>query len=61
MHICPLDLEICRRSACAGGHCRKADEAALQHCYDCGALLVFRGITICVGCYDDAITETKED
>jgi hypothetical protein len=50
MRICPFDLEQCAMPECAGGHCEKTGEPALAPCAECGVLIVFQGLLICVDC-----------
>jgi hypothetical protein len=55
MRICPFDLEQCAMPQCVGGRCEKTGEDTLAPCAECGALIVLRGLVICVDC---AATET---
>ena len=36
--LCPVDLSPCRRPACQGGSCMRADAAVLAICWECGAV-----------------------
>ena len=51
MLVCPVDLEMCPRAACRGGHCERAGERLVAHCWECGFVTVGRTtLGICAEC-----------
>jgi hypothetical protein len=50
MRICPVEVELCDREACASGYCELSLEHALTPCLDCGALVVVGNFRICIDC-----------
>jgi hypothetical protein len=51
MLVCPVDLGVCERPGCRGGHCEMAQAPALLLCWECGAV-ESHGVKsgVCVAC-----------
>lgn len=60
VRLCPENLEICGRNACAAGVCEKTREFALIPCLYCGVPVHSPRIMVCIDCVDVEINPAEQ-